>query len=147
MSKQLVTEFLEARKQMTLATVGEHPWICNLFYVIDADLNFYFLSALDTLHVQQLQIANQVAISIADAPQLASSKKKAVQLWGTAERLTDVGQIEWFVHKWADNPAKYPAADLAVSDVKAVFKVTTQLMKYYNQELFDNHHNCVLIEV
>jgi uncharacterized protein YhbP (UPF0306 family) len=89
MSKQLVIEFLDQRKQMVLATYGNHPWICTLFYVIDESLNFYFLSGIDTLHVQQLVKNNQVAITIADSPQDPKLPKKAVQLWGVAERVTD----------------------------------------------------------
>ncbi len=51
---------------MQLATVQDgQPWIANVFFVVDAQLNFYWLSYPNRRHSRELAINPKAAIAIA----------------------------------------------------------------------------------
>lgn len=67
--KQQVYEYLQTQKFMSLATFAEQPWIANVYYVHDEDLNLYLLSKKHREHCQEIEINSQVAVAIADSHQ------------------------------------------------------------------------------
>jgi uncharacterized protein YhbP (UPF0306 family) len=59
--------FIQKSQIVTLATSEKNkPWICNVFYIPDKDLNLYFLSGKKTIHSQHLEKNFNVAVSIYD---------------------------------------------------------------------------------
>lgn len=53
---------------MTIATSdGKRPWASPVFYAIDRDYNFYFISSLDSVHARNIAKNPQVAIAIFDS--------------------------------------------------------------------------------
>lgn len=55
---------------LSLATqrVEEGPWAAALFYVVDSEINLYFLSHPATRHCQQMALDPRVAATINDSP-------------------------------------------------------------------------------
>lgn len=145
--KEKVIEFLGTRKLMALATSDEDmPWICNVYYVIDEDLNFYFKSSLETIHIQQILKNNKVAVTVTDSNQKPTDRKVAVQLNGFCTRVTQVDKINWFLNKWSDTPSKYDPTDLASGNISGVFKIIPNKLKYFDTELIQDNNHFVFIK-
>ena len=85
LTKQHVLDFLKTNKLMQVATFGDFPWIVNVFYVFDDDLNLFFLSAENILHCRQIAQNEKVAVAIVDSHQNYSDKLKGLQMYGIAK--------------------------------------------------------------
>ena len=77
---------------MQIATsVDNQPWIANIFFVMDEQLNFYWLSFPNRRHSRELAVNNNAALSIAiktDKPVIG------VQAEGTVEQIARMSVIE-----------------------------------------------------
>ena len=63
---------IENNVYLSLATTSDsQPWISTLYYGFDEDFSFYFVSARDSLHVQQILANPRVAVAIYDSTQPA----------------------------------------------------------------------------
>ena len=68
------------------------PWIAPVLYVYDEDYNFYFLSAVDSLHSENILKNPNVAITIFDSHQRIGVSD-GIQIEGRAE-LVEKGEIK-----------------------------------------------------
>lgn len=101
LTKQQVLDFLKQHTLMAVATYGSHPWIANVYYVFDSELNLYFLSSPNTLHCQQITKNDNVAVSIVDSHQDVNHKPKiGLQLWGKAQQISDAAKVKYAVDLW-----------------------------------------------
>jgi len=58
-------QIISDNKFLTLATCfGNKVWAAALAYVIDEDYNFYFYSALDSMHIEHIKYHPEVALTI-----------------------------------------------------------------------------------
>lgn len=74
---------------MQLATVRDgRPWICNVWFASDPDLNIYWFSATTRRHSQEVADNAHVAAAIC-LPHTPADSARAIQLEGTAEQLTN----------------------------------------------------------
>lgn len=94
---------LERSMTMQIATVGidNAPWICTVYYVIDQDNNFYWLSYPDREHSKHLQANDKIAATIAvktDMPVIG------IQIKGRASVVTDSNTVESVMKQYV---AKY----------------------------------------
>lgn len=66
MDKKLKQQ-LEKSMTLQVATVGNDgkPWICSVYYVVDDDNNFYWLSLPSRRHSQHIAQNNNVAATVA----------------------------------------------------------------------------------
>lgn len=86
--KKLLKEYLKEAKMMQLATVSKgKPWICNVWFAADKDLNIYWFSATNRRHSEEVAKDPHVAAAIC-LPQKPGGSARGVQLEGTAELLT-----------------------------------------------------------
>lgn len=61
-------DLLHTNKYLTLATTdGEKPWASPLFYCLDEKFHFYFISKLDSQHVQNMQKNPHVSFAVFDS--------------------------------------------------------------------------------
>ena len=61
----LALEYFTTCKLMQLATISDgNPWICNVYFVIDDDLNIYWTSAKGRQHSVEIMANPKVAVSI-----------------------------------------------------------------------------------
>lgn len=141
LTKKLIYDFLNVRRQMVLSTYDGHPWIATLYYAIDNELNIYFLSNPDTIHCKQLEKNPQVAVSVADSPQNPESKKKGIQLFGYAKRISTLAHLKLAIALWRNalnvTNAEYEAEHIFSGKLKfQLYEVTPKKIKFFNQELF-----------
>lgn len=143
LTKKILIEYLSQHNLMQVATYGsEHPWITSVYYTFDDNLNLYFLSSPNTIHCQQILENPQVAVAITNTQQSLSAKKKGVQLFGTAQQISDVAKIKHALSLWKqhlgvkDQELSYE--NMAKKVIKSkMYKITPQKIKFFNQELFD----------
>ena len=141
--KAELEKYLKAHRLLTLATVSDKPWICTVYYVLDEQLNFYFLSDRDSRHVREILKNNQVAISVADSDQGFLDPKVGIQLEGIASEITGIAKLKWFFKMWntlfPGKENKFNLENLSKGkkglDSK-IIKVKPVYIKYMNKDLF-----------
>lgn len=100
--KQLIQEYLEDAKMMHLATVAHgKPWVCNVWFASDADMNIYWFSSITRRHSKEVEKDSHVAGSMC-LPQTPQDKPRGLQFEGTAELLTDYADIEKAIGLYKD---------------------------------------------
>ena len=77
---------IDRNKYMVVATSGKDskPWCAPVFYAYDDEFSFYFVSATDSLHVQNINENSQVSLVIFDSQQPIGSSDQ-VQIIGTVK--------------------------------------------------------------
>ena len=84
-----IENLLRRNRYLVLATTdGARPWVAPLEYILDADLNFYFFSPTDVLHVQHLEQVSDVAVAVFDHEQPEYSPGMSVTLNGVQVQAT-----------------------------------------------------------
>jgi len=140
--KNLIFEYLKTQKLMSVAVYGAKPWIANLYYVHDKDLNLYFLSKKWREHSKAIDVNHEVAVSIADSHQSIHKPQKGIQLYGTAEQVNIIKQLEWMFKMWnklitaeggekLDNPQRFLEAGTS-----SIYKIIPKRIKFFNTELW-----------
>ena len=66
-NKQQLLNYLKSQKLMSLATYDDEIAVCVVYYAVDDDFNFYFISPSDTQHYINISKNKNVACSIADS--------------------------------------------------------------------------------
>lgn len=138
---ELATDYVSRRSQMVLATNYKYPWIATVYYALGPDLSFYFLSDLTTIHAQHINLNPLVAITIADSPQLPSTKKKGVQISGSAQQITDEKEAREALDLWKEalhvTNSDYSYENMKADKIGSIFKITPQRVRFFNQEIWD----------
>jgi uncharacterized protein YhbP (UPF0306 family) len=88
--EELVRQYLPGKPVMQLATShNDQPWVCTVAYMVDKDLNMYWISTNDRRHSKEVAANPKVAVSILaheaspDEPFIAG-----ISVEGTAEIMT-----------------------------------------------------------
>jgi uncharacterized protein YhbP (UPF0306 family) len=91
--KKLISHYLKEAKMMQLATVSDgKPWICNVWFAADKDLNIYWFSSITRRHSLEVAKDPHVAAAIC-LPQTPADPPRGLQFEGIAEQLTKPGDI------------------------------------------------------
>jgi uncharacterized protein YhbP (UPF0306 family) len=130
-------KFIQSQKLLILATADGKPWVCNLYFGADDELNIYFVSSADTRHGKHLAKNSSVAFSIVwfNADDLGD--RKAVQGEGICEVLLDKTSVKSANKAYNKqlgserNPEEYIKKDATYR----VHKLTPSYMKYWDDEL------------
>lgn len=139
--KKEVLEYLGSQAVMALATYGDHPASCNVYFTVDKDLNFYFISRPETEHARNIAMNGKVACSIADGRQKVTDKKIGVQIKGVAEELPTIEKIGTALMFWSKANFAFEGV-VTVDMVKErmfasrAYKITPTEIKFFNEELF-----------
>ncbi|MDE1868707.1 MAG: pyridoxamine 5'-phosphate oxidase family protein [Candidatus Micrarchaeota archaeon] len=85
---RIARSLIEGNKYMVLSTCDSSakPWAATVFYAHDRDYNFYFISAIDTLHAKNIIENPNVAFVIFDS-HTPIGRYDAVQASGVVEQL------------------------------------------------------------
>ena len=63
--KKLIKDYLSQAQMMQLATsVNDQPWVCNVWFAADEDMNIYWFSSITRRHSKELLKNNKVAAAI-----------------------------------------------------------------------------------
>lgn len=102
--RSLIKNYILNSKIMQVATVDDNqPWICSVYYVIDDELNLYWLSLPSRRHSKEIDKNSKVAIAIAvktEQPVIG------IQAEGFAEKVSNPASIAEVMKKYTD---KYSA--------------------------------------
>lgn len=126
---------------MSVSTYAEHPWVANVYFVHDDELNLYFVSKATTEHCKAIEKNNMVAVAIADSAQPLGKTQKGIQLYGTAKAVNAVEKLGWMFTMWNKliahhkddmmfNPEQFLQAGFA-----RVYKITPHRIRFFNTEL------------
>lgn len=86
--KEIIRAYLKEAKMMQLATVHRgKPWVCNVWFAADKELNIYWFSSITRRHSQEVMNNPHVATAIC-LPLTPADPARGIQLEGTAEVLT-----------------------------------------------------------
>lgn len=135
--KKKVFEYLKNNPAMTLATMGETPWVCTVFQMVDEDFNMYFMSSGESRHIQEAMENPNVACSIADSSQrLSSNIKIGMQIEGIVEKVSKLESLKIFLKLWKELDKKN--IDYTLEEIKnaGTYVVKPKRFKYMNKELF-----------
>ncbi len=87
--RNLIKEYLKEAKLMQLATsVNNQPWVCNVWFAADKDLNIYWFSSTTRRHSKEVLKNNKVSAAIV-LPHTPKDTARGLQLQGTAELVKD----------------------------------------------------------
>lgn len=90
--EKLIREYLSEVFHLSLATcIDNKPWICEVHYVYDDDLNFYFLSKPSRRHSKEIAANPNVAGNIIKQHG-QTEKPRGVYFEGKAQLMTDINQ-------------------------------------------------------
>ncbi len=97
--KQIVREYIDKSPHMSLATVSnDRPWVCEVHFVYDENLNLYFRSLKSRRHSQEIAANHKVAGNIVKQHAL-DEYSHAIYFEGTAE-LMDNAQERQSISKY-----------------------------------------------
>ncbi len=140
--KKEIDEYLKTQRLMSVATYGEYPWIANVYYVHDSDLNLYFLSKHWREHCKAIELNSKVAVAIADSSQPIYKPQIGLQISGTAAQVNIISSLKWMFKMWnkliagekgekLSDPKKFLDAGLS-----KVYKITPRRIKFFNTFLW-----------
>lgn len=90
--EEAIRDYLPEVIHMSLATsVDGKPWVCEVHYVFDDDLNLYFRSTPTRRHSREIEKNPNVAGNIVKQ-HVVGQKPRGVYFEGKAEMLTDVDE-------------------------------------------------------
>ncbi len=150
--KQEIYEYLKTQRLMAVATYGETPWIANVYYVHDEELNLYFLSKKNKEHCLAIDKNDQVAVAIADSHQPLKPPQVGVQLYGTAKKVNLLDQVGWMFQMWnkliapdadefLENPQQFLDAGLA-----SIYRITPKKIKFFNTGMAEKSQHTRIFE-
>lgn len=98
-TKQQVYEFLKTIPLAVFGTVAtiHSPHLATMFYVVDENLNFYFITRSQTTKVDNIKRGSHVSILVSDR-----YSYKTVEAYGTAIELTGVDKIKTIFKMFTD---------------------------------------------
>ena len=92
--KLLIKQYLEEAKMMQLATVRDgKPWVCNVWFAADQDMNIYWFSSTNRRHSEEVSNDPHVAGAMC-LPHTPEDKPRGLQFEGKAEMLTDEADVQ-----------------------------------------------------
>ncbi|HDH31169.1 MAG TPA: hypothetical protein ENH26_00090 [Candidatus Wolfebacteria bacterium] len=145
-NKQQLLNYLKSQKLMSLATYGDEIAACVVYYAVDDDFNFYFISPQDTQHCINIAKNKNIACSIADSHQKVSDKKIGAQIQGEASEITGKDKIIAVLKMWHQ---MNPGVESLISFDKIknkiiesrVYKIKPFRIKFFNEELYGDEED------
>lgn len=86
---KLAKDIIKNNIYLTLGTADANPWVAPLFYCVNENYNFYFISQLDSLHTKQMLKNPKVAFSIFDS-HAEEGKGTGIQAMGDIHMVDEV---------------------------------------------------------
>jgi uncharacterized protein YhbP (UPF0306 family) len=126
--EKIVREYIDKSPHMSLGTVSDgKPWVCEVHFAYDKDLNLYFRSKPTTRHSQEITDNPNVAGNIVRQHAL-DEYPHAIYFEGTAEMVTDETQFEtlcgYFMQRGIGNESMID--DAKKDDGHKFYKITVK---------------------
>jgi uncharacterized protein YhbP (UPF0306 family) len=134
----IIREYIEQVVHMSLATVKDNkPWVCEVHFSYDDELNLYFTSSKNSRHAQEL-LANPYVAGNIVTQHFKNQKVRCVEFEGKAEMLAGA-EAETTAYK--AYVARYGESEGLLNEIRKdgdvrSFKITVQ-----DFFLFDSYGN------
>ena len=86
-------QILLENRFMDVSTANRGPWVAPVFYGVDPDLNFYFVSRTDSRHGNDIENTNKAAVAIWDSTETPESAD-GLQIKTNAKLVDDINLKE-----------------------------------------------------
>lgn len=141
-NKSKLLAYLQSHDLMTIATQGERPTACVLYYGVDDNFNFYIVTPPSTEHGTNILDNHKVACAISDShqPQFGNKFKIGVQVYGEAEQIIDLLEMKKALDIWSKE--KKSIIEMYFENIsKKVwesrpFVIKPTEIKWFNEELY-----------
>lgn len=104
--KKMAQKIISSNIYLTLATCGKRPWASPVYYCVDKNYNFYYISQLNSLHTKNIFSNRKVSFAIFDSHQKEGGGN-GVQVEGIAKRIFQDKEIKkalrWYQTRFIDN--------------------------------------------
>jgi len=141
---KLFRYFIQGSIILTLATSeNNEPWVCNVFYISDKDLNLYFLSGKKTTHSQHIKKNNPVSVSIYDHESNFDGVHGA-QMTGTVKELGLLAAMKVLPKFKKVFGVKLTKVDLKETMGSRFYKFTPNGVYYRNSKKFKGKQEVIL---
>lgn len=88
--EECIREIMGSNRLLSMATVrGSEPHINTAFYCFDEELNIFILTPPNTVHGQNLEEKDSVAVDIHDSHQEWVDDKQGLQIFGSARKVDE----------------------------------------------------------
>ncbi len=122
--KKLIKDYLKEAKMMQLATsFNNQPWVCNVWFATDENLNIYWFSSTQRRHSKEVMNNQKVAAAIV-LPLTPADPPRGLQLQGVAEVLTKQEDIDKAI-------AVYKDRIFSTADIKELMEGEEKPHKFY----------------
>ena len=126
---QIARDIIKNNIYLTLATTdGENPWSAPLFYCVDDQYNFYYISQIECSHSQHILENHKIAFSIFDS-HAPEGKGNGVQASGKAYLLDKEKDITEALKHYHTTFIKCEPEDFTGSKPYRLFKIVPE--KFY----------------
>jgi uncharacterized protein YhbP (UPF0306 family) len=125
--EEIIREYVNKTVHMSLATSRDNkPWVCEVHFAYDQDLNLYFVSKLETRHCQEIASNPVVAGNIVKQHEL-TELPHGIYFEGQAEAITEPTEedIDRYCQRLGRNSEEL-AAQLKAKDERAMFKISVK---------------------
>lgn len=138
-----LAKFIKSQKLLVLSTVDENgqPWISNVYFSADDELNLFFVSPTDTKHSKHIAKNPHVAFSIPWYDEMNLANRKAIQGIGACKRITSAKETIRLLKNhyqyyplWKDAITYKAMREKLIESRPYVIKPTH--MKFWNDELY-----------
>jgi len=134
--RELALDYFNTCKLMQLATISDgSPWICNVYFVIDDDMNIYWTSAKNRQHSKEIMSNPKVAVSIVKD----AERKQALQIIGLASivSLQDLPRVnELYGNKFGDKSERLEEVMENTPDSRAYWMIKPMSISFWDEVNF-----------
>ena len=140
-NKAELFNYLKSQHTLYLATYDGKPWTSTVFYAVDNDFNFYFISEPTTRHSKAIEKNKLISCSIADSNQVVTDKKIGVQIEGIASEVKNKNKLKIVISMWhMKNPGFEDIINLPNMIKKIIkgrfYQIKPTLIKFFNERLY-----------
>lgn len=132
----IVREYIEQVIHMSLATVKDNrPWVCEVHFYYDDELNLYFTSSKSSRHAQEL-LANPYVAGNIVTQHFKNQKVRCVEFEGTAEMLDSAAAEETAYKAYVE---RYGESEGLLNEIRKDGDTRTFRINIENFYLFDSY--------
>jgi len=140
-NKAKLLSYLKSQHTMYLATYDGKPWTSTVFYAIDKEFNFYFISEPTTRHGKAIKKNKIISCAISDSNQVVTDKKIGAQVEGIASEVKNKNKLKIIVSMWhKKNPGFEDIINLPNIIKKIIkgrfYQIKPTLIKFFNEKLY-----------
>ncbi|MCC7289727.1 pyridoxamine 5'-phosphate oxidase family protein [bacterium] len=133
-------DFLKKIKLLALATTDDKdlPWISNVYFGVDAEMNLYFVSKKTTNHCLHIKKQAKVAFTVASYNAETDGDRCSIQGTGKTSQVTSPEEIEVgakaIQQKFPDWIVK-PEDVIDSPNHREMYRIKPSYMKFLNEKL------------